>query len=374
MSRRAEFRRVVGKAQNVAGIGPDAGRLPGQQHVAIFGDLVLPLFGGQQIVGIDVLQPDEDAGYAGAFGLGDEIRDLVTQRVDLDQETHVHAVVFAQFDDAVEDRLPVLVAGEIVVGDEEAVDAVLVVLAQDALDVVRRAPPRFPPLHVDDGAERALERAAAPGVEGGHVADGLAYGIAREIRRHRVFQRRQIVDVIVDRLERTGGGITQDLVHAPFRFAGKQSDAHVERLLQVGHDGGKHRQHAGDVETPDDHRDAGLAQRFGDVQRARILVRLHADQADKAEILVGAHVGDDAVDAHPRIGLVDGGNLDVDVGPENPALRAVVEKAIDAGQRIRRHRRAVPADDITVVVIMRRLDQHDAETLSCGNRLGTLLR
>ena len=33
------------------------------------------------------------------------------------------AVFVAQLDDAVEDRLPVLVAGEVVVGDEEAVDA-----------------------------------------------------------------------------------------------------------------------------------------------------------------------------------------------------------------------------------------------------------
>ena len=327
-----------------------------------------------RLSGIDVLQPDEDAGDAGALGLGDEIRDFVAQRVDLDQEAHVHAVFLAQFDDAVEDRLPVLVAGEIVVGNEEAVDAVVVVLAQDALDVVRRAPPRFPALHIDDGAERALERAAAPGVEGGHVADGLAHRIAGEKRRHRVFQRRQIVDVIVHRLEQAFGGIAQDLVHAPFRLAGKQSDAHVERLLQVGHHRGEHRQHAGDVETADDDRDPGRTQRLGDVQRARILVRLHADQADKAEILVGAHIGDDAVDAHPRIGLVDRRDVDVDVGAENLALRAIVDQAIDAGQRIRRHRRAVPADDIAVVVIMRRLDQHDAEALSCGTRLGTLLR
>ena len=121
-------------------------------------------------------------------------------------------------------------------------------------------------------------------------------------------------------------------------------------------------------------RDAGGAQRLGDVQRARILVRLHADQADEAEIIVGAHLGDDAVDAHARIGLVDRRDFDVDVGPENFALRAVVDQAVDAGQRIRRHRRAEPADDITVVVVMRRLDQHDAEALACGTRLGPLLR
>src|SRR5579862_2035132 len=332
------FRRVFGEAENVASIGPDAGPLPGEQHVAVFGDLVLPLLGGEQIVGIDVFQADEDAGDAGALGLGNEIRNLVAQRVDLDQEAHIHAVFFTQFDDAVEDRLPVLVAGEIVVGDEEAVDAVRVILAQDALDVVGRAPARFAPLHVDDGAERALERAAAPGVERGHVADGLAHRIARQEGRHRVFERRQIVDVIIERLERTVGGVAHHLVHAAFGFSGKQRDADFERGLQVGAYGIEHRQHAGDVEAADDDGNAGGAQRFGDVERARILVGLYAHQADEAEIIVGAHVGDDALDAYAAVGFVDRGNFDGGVGPENFALRAVVKQAVDAGERVRRHR------------------------------------
>ena len=81
-------------------------------------------------------------------------------------------VLLAQLDDAVEDDLPILVAGEIVVGDEEAVDALRPVLAQDLLDIIRRAAPRLAPLHIDDGAEGALERAAAAGIEARHVADG----------------------------------------------------------------------------------------------------------------------------------------------------------------------------------------------------------
>ena len=297
----------------------------------------------------------------------------MAQRVDLDEEAHIHAVFFAQLDDAVEDRLPVLVAGEVVVGDEETVDAVLEVLAQDALDVVGAAAAGFAALHVDDGAERALERTAASGVEGRHIADGLAHRVARQERRHRVFQRGQIVDVIIDRLEQACGGIAQHLVHAAFRFAGKQRDAHVERLLQVSHDVRKHRQHAGDMKAADDHGNAGIAQRLRYMERPRILVGLHADQADEAEIVVGAHVGDDAVDAHARVGFVDGDDVDIDVGAENLALSAVVEKGVDAGQRIRRHRRAVPADDIAVIVVMRRLYEHDAK-LACCDRFGPLLR
>src|ERR1700692_2295739 len=109
------------------------------------------------------------------------------------------------------------------------------------------------------------------------------------------------------------------------------------------------------------------------MQRARILIRLHADQADEAEITVGAHLRDDALDAHPRIGLVDGDDVDVDIGPEHLAPRAIVDQAVHRRQRIRRHRRAEPADDIAVVVVMRRFHQDHAETLARAGGLGPRL-
>ena len=40
------------------------------------------------------------------------------------------------------------------------------------------------------------------------------------------------------------------------------------------------------MEAADHHLDAGRAQRPGDVEGARKLVRLHADQADQAEAVV----------------------------------------------------------------------------------------
>jgi hypothetical protein len=127
------------------------------------------------------------------------------------------------------------------------------------------------------------------------------------------------------------------------------------------------------VEPADNDGNAGSPQRPGDMQRARILIGLHADQADKTEIAIGAHGGDDAIDAHPRIGLVDGGDFDLDIGAEYLALGAIVDEAIDAGERIRRHRRTVPTDDVAIVVVMRRLYQHDAEFAS-GARCDPLLR
>jgi hypothetical protein len=62
-------------------------------------------------------------------------------------------VHLADANNAIEDRLPVLVAGEIIVGDEEAPDARGPVTFDQMLDIVRRAPPRLAALHVDDGAE-----------------------------------------------------------------------------------------------------------------------------------------------------------------------------------------------------------------------------
>ena len=86
MSCRIEFDGVVREAEDVAGIGDDAGLLPGEQHLAVFGDLVLPLLGAEQVVRIDVLQPDENPLNAGARAFLDEVRQLVAQRVDLDDE------------------------------------------------------------------------------------------------------------------------------------------------------------------------------------------------------------------------------------------------------------------------------------------------
>ena len=49
-------------------------------------------------------------------------------------------------------------------------------------------------------------------------------------------------------------------------------------------------------------------------------------------------------------------------------LRTVVDEPINAGQRVCRHRRAVPANDIAVVVIVRRFYEHDAEMFTCAVR------
>jgi len=131
----------------------------------VFGDRVLPLLGAEQIGRVDVLKPDKHALDAGARALLDEVRQLVAERVDLDDEAVAELLRLAQIDEPIKDQLPVLVAGEIVVSDEEGAQALRVVFVHDALDVVRRAAALLAPLHVDDGAERVLIGAAAAGIE-----------------------------------------------------------------------------------------------------------------------------------------------------------------------------------------------------------------
>jgi hypothetical protein len=77
----------------------------------------------------------------------------VAQRTDLDHQADIDAIRHAEFDDAIENGLPVFVAGKVVIRDEEAVNAFSPILPDDQLDIVRRAPPRFLPLDIDDGAE-----------------------------------------------------------------------------------------------------------------------------------------------------------------------------------------------------------------------------
>src|SRR6202007_704307 len=93
------FRRTARQAENVAGIGEDALGFPSQQHLAVFGDLVLRLFDSFEIVGIDVLEPNEYTRHAGAPAFFHEVRNLVAKRIDLDHQAERNLVDFAQFDE-----------------------------------------------------------------------------------------------------------------------------------------------------------------------------------------------------------------------------------------------------------------------------------
>ncbi len=255
-----QFRRIGRETENVAGIGDGAGLFPHQHHLAIFGDAVLAFFRSAERGRIDALEADEHARHAGAAGLLDEIRQAMAQRIDLNQELDIHPFALTQLDQPVENLLPVLVAREIVVGDEEAVDALRDVGAHDRLDVVGGAAARDAALNVDDGAETALERTAAPGVETRDVAADLAdLGLGQDRHRH-LRDVWQVVHVIVKRLERAVVCVAQHALETPLGFAGEQRDAEIHRLLQFRLDARQHRQRARDMEAADRDLHAQLSQ------------------------------------------------------------------------------------------------------------------
>src|SRR5258708_25565527 len=164
------LRRVGGEADDVSGENCDAGFFPIEQHLAVFGYFVLLLAGTEQGVGINAFEADEDARHSGAARLLDEMRQAVAHGVYLNDELDVQLLLLAHRNEPIKNFFPVGVTGEIVVGDEEAVDALGEIAANDLLDVVGGTAAGFASLHVDDGAERTQKWAAAAGVEGGDLA------------------------------------------------------------------------------------------------------------------------------------------------------------------------------------------------------------
>ena len=128
--------RIGGETQDVASIGDDVPLLPGQQHGAIFGDLVLPLLGVLEIGRVDVFEPDEDARHPCPRAFLDETGNAVAECIDLDDEVELQSLDLAHVDQPVEDGLPILVTGEIVVGDEIAVNTLAEIEPDDLFDIV----------------------------------------------------------------------------------------------------------------------------------------------------------------------------------------------------------------------------------------------
>ena len=160
-------------------------------------------------------------------------------------------LVVPELDQPVEDRLPVAVAGEIVVGDEIVVDALGVIGAHDRLDVVGGAIARLAALDVDDGAEAALERTAAAGVEAGVMADDPPHHFLRQHRDRGRLHAGHVMEVVVDGLRLAGGDVADEVGHPSLALAREQGHAERLRLFQVRRQFGQHRYAAGDMESAD---------------------------------------------------------------------------------------------------------------------------
>ena len=308
---------------------------------------------------------------AGLGRLLDEVRDLVAERVDLDGEAAADALVL-ELDHPVEQDLPVAVAGEIVVGDEESVDALRPVLANDLLEVVGRAEAALAALHVDDRAERALIGTAAAEVDRGIVAGGALEMLARQDRRGLAFERRQMVHVIVERLQFAIPGVEQNLVEpALLGFPREQRDAERLRVCQFGRHFRQHREAAGDMESADANLEARGAKLTRKIDRARELVRLDADDADQRPAALALEIANDPARNDATVGLVIGVDFQRHARAQHFAAPGVLREAVHAGQRIGGQSRAEPLDRVALVVVMRGLDQHEGELRTFCGRSGS---
>ena len=265
-----------------------------------------------------------------------------------------------EVDQAIEDRLPVAVAGEIVVGDEVMGDALGVVGAHDRLDVVGAPIARLAALDVDDRAEAALEGTAATGVEARVMADDPPHHFLRQHGDRRRLHAGHVIQVVVDRLRPIGGDVADEVGHPPLALARVKDHAQSLRLFQIRRQFRKHRYAARDMESADHHRHACCPERARKIEGAGKLVRLNPDQPDKS-LAVSLYPSRHRLDVDDLVALVIGLELDVDVGTERLLLGASGQKSVDAGEAVRRDGGEPPLDHVAVVVIVRRLDEDDPE-------------
>src|SRR5437763_2538111 len=198
--------------------------MPSLQHRAILGDAILSLARLFERRGVDTFHADEHTIDPGAPGLVDESPNLVRHRVDLRDDLDRQAFYFAHSDQPVENRLPVSVAGEVIVRDEEVVYALREIGAHELFDIVRAAHARFAPLDIDDRAKAAQERTAAAGIEARANAAGATDDIDRQIGDGGAFQARQIVHKVVERFQFTAIRGSQEVIESSFRLARAQGE------------------------------------------------------------------------------------------------------------------------------------------------------
>jgi hypothetical protein len=102
------------------------------------------------------------------------------------------------------------------------------------------------------------------------------------------------------------------------------------------------------------HSDPTGPERSCDVERARILIRLHADERNTS-----SKAGEERQNANSCIRLVDDLDVNINVRPEHPPLSAIGCDAVDSGQRIQGSHSAPPPDHVSVIIVVRGLDEDE---------------
>src|SRR6516164_5771712 len=126
------------------------------------------------------------------------------------------------------------IASEVIIGDEEPPVTLAVVFADRLFEVVRGAKSALATLDVDDRAERALVRAAAPEIQARQLAGNPTDVLARQDRRWFPFQWGEIAHVGIKRQKRAVPSVADDPIKAAMLgFAGKQRNAKGRRLAHL---------------------------------------------------------------------------------------------------------------------------------------------
>jgi hypothetical protein len=138
--------------------------------------------------------------------------------------------------------------------------------------------------------------------------------LARQKRRRFALQVGKLVHVVVKWRERAVPGVAQHLVEAAFfGLTGEEGNAQCLSLAQVWRDFRQHGDAAGNVKAADADRQSSREEWAGEIDGARKLVRLHADETDKCLTARLADFSDDPVRAHAPVGFVVGLQADFDV-------------------------------------------------------------
>ena len=112
----------------------------------------------------------------------------------------------------------------------------------------------------------------------------------------------------------------------------EQRDAERERVLHLRRHLRQHREASADVESAERDLDSGGAQLARDIDRARELVGLHADQQHDAAVRVAPEPANYLAHRHFGVGLVVRLDLEIDARAEDlPRLR-VEREAVEVRQ------------------------------------------
>ena len=182
---------------------------------------------------------------------------------------------------------------------------------------------------------------------------------ARQERWRLAGQCREIVHVVIERLERAVPAIAQHFIKAAFLgFAREKADTERLRLADVRRKFREHGDAARYVKSADANRQAGRQEGTGEIDRTRELIGLHADQSDQRAAALFTDQVDDAVRPYAPVGFVVGVETNFYVRAQDVAATGVFGERIEARQGVGRDGRADPLNRIAVVVVMRRFDHH----------------